>query len=190
MQELIHIQTLFIEGLLFPKKPLPGVWYPISWWLQKAEIITPILEIKWWRVMKVKWLFLCHTPKKRCLQNLGTARYKSQLSLLNILRAPLRWCFLWTQWPLAGPGYKHISAGTNPTNYKIPSANSAFALGKEPTLRFLPDRCHMEADRRALVVSVSEPRGKYNGVWGENESADILLSAQALTYFPTPLWSE
>lgn len=40
----------------------------------------------------------------------------------------------------------YVSAGTSLTNYKTPSANSAFALGEEPNVRLLSERCHMESD--------------------------------------------
>lgn len=50
----------------------------------------------------------------------------------------------------------HISAGTRPTSYKTVSANSALALGKEPTRRLLQDRCHMEPDHE---LASTQPAG-------------------------------
>lgn len=88
-------------------------------------------------------------------------------------------CRSWTQ--------TDISVGTLPKNFSkilILNTNSSFALGKEPTLRLLYDRCQREWDHKSestepgdIVGRSLRAKMKTQRYWEADESAYIVLLA-------------
>lgn len=114
-------------------------------------IIISTVKTKNLSVTEVNWLFQCHTL--RYLQNVITIRPKWLLVLVyssmnGFLQAGVS-CGLSVHMQAMDTGTR-FSVGILPANYnKILSANSAFALGKKPTIGLLQDKCHMEPNHKS-----------------------------------------